>query len=65
MVKESNEPEFRAWLKRYMTRLTVLSAIAIPIGFLFIKRPETTIIVSGLGAIGTILGVFRLSSMRD
>lgn len=48
-----------------MTRLTVLCAIAIPIGFLFIKRPETTIIVSGLGAIGTIVGVRKLSSMRD
>lgn len=56
------EPEFRRWLTRVYRRQAIFCAVAIPVGLLFLTiSPVTTVIVSGLGALGLIVSVWRLS----
>lgn len=39
-------------------------AIAIPVGLVFMSfSPATTLIVSGLGAVGLVIGIIRLNRM--
>ncbi len=58
------EPEFRAWRRRVNTRIVVFCAIAIVVGLCFLPaRREITLLVSGLGLLGVIHGLIRLSRL--
>jgi len=58
------EAEFRAWRIRLLRRARVLCLIAVPAGLLFLPiQPVTTLIVSGLGLVGSIVSTFKLARL--
>ncbi len=65
MTKQPDEPQFHDWRVRFLKRGMLLCLIAIPVGFIFLgKSPATTLIVSGLGAIGVTVGFVKLQRLR-
>jgi len=59
------EPEFRRRRREQCRRSTIFCALAIPVGLVFLSfSPATTLIVSGLGAVGLVIGIIRLNRMR-
>jgi hypothetical protein len=60
----SQEPEFRAWHRQVNRRAAVFCAVAIPVGFFFIRTaPQVTLIVSGLGGLGLVISLWRLQTL--
>ncbi len=55
---------FRRWHREMRRRQTIFCAIAIPIGLAFLPvSPAVTLLVSGLGALGVVIGLRRLAHM--
>lgn len=59
------DSEFIRWQRKRNKRLAIFCGAAIPVGFLFLwVNPFTTLIVSGLGALGLAVCLRRLQRLR-
>ena len=65
MESMDTEPQFRASRIRLLrrSRLICVAGVFIGLGFLFMRNPMTTAVVSGLGLVGIAVSTLKLSRL--